>query len=89
MIVIENHAGADISCHYFYIKCNPRQFLARRKAKSGYEIEICPHHQILACRSFYTGAKPFMKWTPGAKNWGIVYYKMSYWEHNIKLGWFC
>ena len=47
------------------IKCNPPQFLARREANSGYEIEICPRHQILEWCGVYAGAKPFMEWTPG------------------------
>ena len=47
------------------IKHNPRLILARRKANSGYEIEICPRHQILAWRGVHAGVKPFMKWIPG------------------------
>ena len=41
--------------------------MARRKPYLFYEIQIVPRHQILARRSVYAGAKPFMKWTPGLK----------------------
>ena len=54
------------------IQRNPRQLLARRKANSGYEIEICLRNQILARCSVNAGAKPFMKWTPGFRVQGLV-----------------
>ena len=41
-----------------------RQFLAWREVNSGYEIEICPRHLILAWSRVHAGVKPFMKWTP-------------------------
>ena len=64
---VENNVGVDIPCHYFRRKILSvihTSFLARRKANSGYEIEICPRHQILVWGGVYAGVKPFMKWTP-------------------------
>ena len=60
------------------IKRNPRQFLARRKANSGYEIEICPCHQILARRGVYAGVKPFMKCTPGFQPFWVIFQRYGF-----------
>ena len=53
----------------------PPQFLAWHEWNSGYEIEICPRHQILAGWGVHASVKPFMKWTPG---WAKYHYR-QYW----------
>ena len=69
--------GTDISRHYFWRKILGviHASFWRGARQSGYEIEICPHHQILAWRGVYAGAKLFMKWTLKITGHFIVLFK--------------